>query len=381
MKNFAGKGRPEKKTWGILGKIEEFYSPEQFVNKGRIVPLNSNPLEAWDSTRSRYRRRPQMPPMPNDGQQGGVVSQGTPSPTPTPLPETPALWYDSTNLGSIDYITSGGTDYVHTWRSIGTYQKTLTGTTVGFLPQWSGSSEMPGSPLIVRFTRTINGQSDFLNQLHDPVVIPHSGTTWFIVENKSQTANYSGTSLTTGFRSLISIGYGNTINGIGSNPVRSVQNFYKIPTNVPNIININNIQLGVTNTTTIPSFSGYGIEDKFLQTIQFPNNSGYTSWSINESSGTGTTLFSGYSLAEFNQVTIGAMFPTSPGIINGVNMDSEVGEIMVFNRVLSPSEITQVQNYLKTKWRYDEWDVQSIALLTQDGFEFVLQNNDILTLQ
>ena len=98
MKNFAGKNRPEKKTWGVLGKIQEFYSPEQFQDKGRIIPLNANPLEAWDSTRSRYIRRQQMPVMANDGQQSGVVSQETPSPTPTPIPPDVILFMTQDNF-------------------------------------------------------------------------------------------------------------------------------------------------------------------------------------------------------------------------------------------------------------------------------------------
>ena len=220
MRNFAGKNRPEKKTWGILGKIEEFYSPEQFQDKGRIIPLNANPLEAWDSTRSRYIRRPQMPPMANDGQQSGVVGTAavpdvTPTPTqtetstPTPtqtntpsitpsstpyiLPETPALWYDSTNIGSIDYISSGGTDYVSTWRSIGTYQKAVTGVTTNTMPIWSGSSKMPGSPLIVRWTKQTNtALRQFLTQRFDSTPIPQSGFTIFQVFANPDYA-YTGT--------------------------------------------------------------------------------------------------------------------------------------------------------------------------------------------
>jgi hypothetical protein len=96
MRNFAGKNNPEKKVWGVLGKQETFYSPEQFQDKGRIIPLNANPLEAWDATRSRYIRRPQMPPMPNDGQQAGVVPQATPTPTPTPTSVVATLWNTNT---------------------------------------------------------------------------------------------------------------------------------------------------------------------------------------------------------------------------------------------------------------------------------------------
>ena len=151
-----------------------------------------------------------MPPLANDGQQAGVVPQATPTPdvsptptgtpdvTPTPTPSatpapflTPDLWYDATNIGSIDYISSGGTDYVSAWRSIGTYQKVLTGTTTDTMPVWSGSSKLPGSPLVVRFNKSATaGLRDFLTQRFDDTVVPASGLTVFmVVSNPSY--NYS----------------------------------------------------------------------------------------------------------------------------------------------------------------------------------------------
>jgi hypothetical protein len=129
MRNF-GKQNIGKKTWGVLGKQQTyFYQPGLATNKEK-TPLNANPMDAWDLKKSRYRRIDLMPKvqMENDGQQAGVVPQvsatpavsptptptttttSTPTPTPTitpsstpfPLPETPALWYDATNIGSID---------------------------------------------------------------------------------------------------------------------------------------------------------------------------------------------------------------------------------------------------------------------------------------
>ena len=97
MKNFK-KGKSDSKTWGVLGKQETFYAPTHFM--GEKVPLNANPLESWDYKKSRYRRVDLVPK--NDGQQGGVVPQGTPvtptpsatsvTPTPTPTPTiTPTI--------------------------------------------------------------------------------------------------------------------------------------------------------------------------------------------------------------------------------------------------------------------------------------------------
>jgi hypothetical protein len=92
MKNF--KRKVDSRTWGVLGKQETFYAPTQFL--GEKVPLNANPLDSWDYKKSKYRRIDLVPrTMENDGQQAGVVPQGTPvTPTPTPsstsIPLTPS---------------------------------------------------------------------------------------------------------------------------------------------------------------------------------------------------------------------------------------------------------------------------------------------------
>ena len=84
MKNF--KNRVDNKTWGVLGKQQTFYAPTQFL--GEKVPLNANAFDSWDYKKSKYKRIDLVPrTMENDGQQAGVVPQGTPvTPSPTPTP-------------------------------------------------------------------------------------------------------------------------------------------------------------------------------------------------------------------------------------------------------------------------------------------------------
>ena len=377
MRNFAGKNKPDKKVWGVLGKQETYYSPEQFQDKGRIIPLNANPLEAWDASRSRYIRRPQMPPMPNDGQQAGVVSTsvaptpsptgtptGTPSVTPSPtpsstpvLPETPALWYDSTNLGSVDYISSGGTDYVSAWRSIGTYQKVLTGTTTDTMPVWSGSSQLPGSPLIVRFNKsTTAGLRDLLTQRFDNTVVPVSGLTIFqVITNPG----YTFTTGTTQFNSTLTLYSGNTVTG-GYTPITPVQNppvLYRTNLNPsPNDFNFTFVSSG-TSVLNIQfsALTGAVINNKILYTQLLPYPTGFPTWTINNVSSAMTTNISGSPLTNINSMLLNATQPTSGGTLSPANNGMEVAEIMVFGRPLTAGEQTQVQNYLKTKWRYDEW--------------------------
>ena len=84
MKNF--KNRVDSRTWGVLGKQQTFYAPTQFL--GEKVPLNANAFDSWDYKKSKYKRIDLVPRvMENDGQQAGVVPQGTPvTPSPTPTP-------------------------------------------------------------------------------------------------------------------------------------------------------------------------------------------------------------------------------------------------------------------------------------------------------
>jgi hypothetical protein len=85
MKNFK-KGKSDSKTWGVLGKQQTFYAPTHFM--GEKVPLNANPTDSWDYKKSKYRRIDLVPK--NDGQQAGVVPQGTPvTPTPSATSVTP----------------------------------------------------------------------------------------------------------------------------------------------------------------------------------------------------------------------------------------------------------------------------------------------------
>lgn len=377
MKNFAKKSFIEKKTWGVLGKIQELYSPEQFQDDTRIVPLNANPLEAWDSTRSRYRRRVQGP-LPNDGQQAGVVPQGTPSPdvtpsptasfTPTPsitpsstpyiLPETPALWYDSTNLGSIDYISSGGTDYVSTWRSIGTYQKALSGVSTNTMPVWTGSSQLPGSPLIVKFNKNATTTlRDYLTQRFDSTIIPNSGmTVFYVVANP-------GLSYSVGIANIDGFGFnfyllsGNTTTG-GFTPLQGTTlaptAYNTFANNVLGSINAINVLDGVQVNNSITNFSATNLNDKFIYTQVYPYPTGYPYFELNQSGGTNSLEITGGTSYGINAVNLGAL-TNSGGTITAVNAGVEMAEIMVFNRELSPSEQEQVQEYLKDKWRYDEW--------------------------
>jgi hypothetical protein len=96
----------ERKVWGIPGKMKEYYSPSKFMQEKRIVPLNANPLDAWDIKKSRYKRIDLVPrevPEPIQQMDGinessstsvpVITPSNTPSITPTPsATPVPLLW-------------------------------------------------------------------------------------------------------------------------------------------------------------------------------------------------------------------------------------------------------------------------------------------------
>lgn len=385
MKNFKN-NNIGKKTWGVLGKQQTYYYQPGLAQQGEKTPLNADAFVAWDYKKSKYKRIDLMPrQMENDGQQAGVVPQVTstpvpdvsptptpsftptatvtptmtvtptitPSSTPYPLPETPALWYDSTNLGSIDYITSGGTDYVSTWRSIGTYQKSVTGLTTNTMPIWSGSSQMPGSPRIVRWTKQANtALRQYLTQRFDSTQISTSGITTFIVF-ANPNYNYLGTSDALGLAFNLFIVSGNTTGGFTTPAKLNYNLFIGAGSNTTTLTTA--IE-GIQTTNTIPAWSATALNNKFLytQVSQFNNTIPY--FQLNESGGTMQTAITANTNNAITSIALGIGFNAAGAISTAsLNPGIEIGEIMVFNRTLSAGEQTQVQNYLKDKWNYTSW--------------------------
>jgi hypothetical protein len=370
------------RTWGVLGKRQTFLSPSDILANKPKTPLNANPLDAWDTKKSKFRRVDLVPKVngESDFQQAGVVPQvsstpvlsptptGTPAVTPSPTPSattpaflTPDLWYDATNIGSIDYISSGGTDYVAAWRSVGTYQKVLTGTTTDTMPVWSGSSELPGSPLIVRFDKSATaGLRDFLTQRFDDTVVPVSGLTVFmVVANPGY--NYSSSTLNAnGFGIPMALYSGNTTNGgFTPTPLSAPINYASLfNSSSNNVAQYNFFNYGAQITNGFFNLSAASINNKFLYTQLSPYPSGLPIFTVNNSTSAGATNITGHTASNINAITLGTVIPNSAGTINtNVNAGAEVAEIMVFGRPLTAGEQTQVQNYLKAKWRYDEWSV------------------------
>jgi hypothetical protein len=386
----------DKRVWGVLGKQQTYFSPQKQVQGKTKTPLNANAFDSWDAKRSSFKRIDGYP-VGDAAQQGGtVIGQSTSapvsSPTPTPsftptqtqtntptqtqtqtqtntptptltpsstpfnLPFTPDLWYDATNVGSIDYITSGGTDYVSGWRSIGTYQKYLTGTTTNTMPVWSASTQFPGSPKVVKFVKNATASlQEFLSQRFDSTVITGAGITAFYVISKPQELNYSASTTTNGFGVQFYMYSGNTTTGgftpISNSAARVFNNNFGVGNNVSTLQQVSSGY----SVGSIYAYSASNLNDKFLFTSAIPFPSGTPYVEINQSGGTLTNTITATTSTNFNSFVIGAAI-TSGGTIVNMNPGAEVGEIMIYTRELTYSQRVAVQNYLRDKWRYDEWN-------------------------
>ena len=386
----------DKRVWGVLGKQQTYFSPQKQVQGKTKTPLNANAFDSWDAKRSSFKRIDGYP-VGDAAQQGGtVIGQSTSvpvsSPTPTPtitqtntptpsftptqtqtntptptltpsstpfnLPSTPDLWYDATNVGSIDYITSGGTDYVSGWRSIGTYSKTLTGTTTDTMPVWSASTQFPGSPKIIRFNKSATaGLRDVLSQRYDSAVITGAGITAFYVFAKPTELNYSASSSTNGFGNQFWLYSGNTTTGgynsvTGSGIAPRLSNLNVGASNDSTTFLLNSSASTVANTF---AYSATNLNNKFLWTAAAPFPTGNPYVEINQSGATLTNAITGTPITTFNSFIIGGI-ASSGGTITASNAGMELAEVMIYTRELTYSQRVAVQNYLRDKWRYDEWN-------------------------
>ena len=372
-----------KKTWGVLGKQQTYFYQPGLVAKNGKTPLNANAFEPWDAKKSKYRRIDLMPrQLENDGQQSGVAedtSAPIPSPTPTitstqtptptntqtptntgtntPTPSitpsstpaipVPILWYDASDATTLTLTNSGGTNYITAWASKGTSSKTLTATTINTAPIYSGSSTLPSSPNIVRFTENATaGNRDFLASQYNSDFISNSGSTIFQVLAKPTNA----TAMAAAFRFYS----GNTSGGFVAPSTKLIIN----STLALNGLNQSQVlgYTGPNNTFPLQNTTAYTRGDNYLLTNVSAVNSGeFMNSYVNEFYSASTTAYIALTAGTGTNAVILNGTASQTGVITAGNSSNEVAEILYYNRVLSPSEITQVQNYLKTKWNYSNW--------------------------
>jgi hypothetical protein len=115
---------------------------------------------------------------------------------------------------------------------------------------------------------------------------------------------------------------------------------------------------GVQVSNVFPNLSGASLNNKFLYTQVSPYPTGLPTLTVNNVTTAGTVTITGHTASNINAISLGTAAPSSGGSINvSFNAGAEVAEIMIFGRPLTAGEQTQFQNYLKDKWRYDEWAV------------------------
>jgi hypothetical protein len=223
------------------------------------------------------------------------------------------------------------------------------------MPIWSASTLLPGNPKIVRFNKNATtGLQQFLSQRFDSTVITGAGVTAFYVIAKPAEYTYSASS-TNGFGVQFYLYSGNSTTG-GFTPLNGVQPPRLFNNNFGNGNNISTLQVvssGVSVGNTF-AYSGAVLNNKFLFTMVAPQV-GTPYVEINQSGVTLTNTITGTPFTNFSSFIIGGAI-TSGGTITQSNPGAEVAEIMIYTRELTYSQRVAVQNYLRDKWRYDEWN-------------------------
>jgi hypothetical protein len=246
----------------------------------------------------------------------------TPTHTPTATPGLPGTipdifqWFDSSYDINMTLRQDGSDYYVRQW--IPRVGNTISQNTNQFQPQLVPNAQ--GFPYSgVTFIGTENNMSGLI----DPVVLVPSGNTTFIV-------------------SYLENGMNQLMWSIDTDNNEGVSSYYINENAEPesgNTVEMRSINKLISNRIT-------------SNIVNFPKVLGIVSGNTSNT------------LGEFNdvQTTTSRTYTAGPNMnrIRMGNPDSSFAlmvlyEVIVYNRVLSPSEIGQVENYLKVKWNYANW--------------------------
>jgi len=257
---------------------------------------------------------------------------------------TPALWYDAADATTLGLTNSGGTNFIDSWTSKGTYTNVLTGTTTQ-RPIYSGSTTLPGNPNIVRFTTDGTASNrDYLADLTGTTFITNDGATVFQVITKPATAT-----MTASFKM-----YSGGTNGIFTGAFPKFQLNAQLTQNVITT-QINNAT-GTTSSMATSNISGYSKNSNYLTTYVVPaTNGAFMKQYVNSFYSASTTPYVLTTGLTANKVMLNVAGVSTLGAITAAASSNEVAEIIYYNRELTQSEIYIVQHYLENKWSYDTW--------------------------
>jgi hypothetical protein len=264
--------------------------------------------------------------------------------TPYDIP-TPSLWYDAADATTLGLTNSGGTNFIDSWTSKGTYTNVLTGTTVQ-RPIYSGSTTLPGNPNVVRFTTdSTTANRDYLADLTGTTLITNNGFTVFQVLTKPST----GATMTASFKM-----YSGTTNGTYTGATPKFQLTTQL---TQNAIITQTINTGGTyNNMSTSNISGYSKNSNYLTTYVVPATNGeFMEQYVGSFYSASTTPYVLNTGLTANKVMLNVAGITSAGVLTAASSSNEVAEIIYYNRELTQNEIYIVQNYLENKWSYDTW--------------------------
>jgi hypothetical protein len=245
----------------------------------------------------------------------------------------------------MNLILSGGTTYISQLTSKGTSNWTLTGQTSDRYPTYSASTSLPGSPNIIRFTPNATTSLRKALVAFDRPTLTHTGSTLFMV--------WSQPAGTPAFQNQLYSGNTNgTLVQSGTDTFDRLQ-FATIGTNIGNT---NLYPQSSSQSVLIPApFSATNLNGKYLMKVVLPANPGYGSWELNQSGGTGASLFTGTTVTpQWNAINLGCTSNNTQQLFS-TNTNIELAEMMVYNSELTSAQQEAVELYLRDKWRYDEW--------------------------
>lgn len=286
----------------------------------------------------------EVTPTPSITPTNTLTPSVTPSSTPFPFIQ-PSLWFDASDSTTMNLILSGGTTYISQLTSKGTSNWTLTGETSDRYPTYSASTSLPGSPNIIRFTPNATTSLRKALVAFDRPTLTHTGSTLFMV--------WSQPAGTPAFQNQL---YSGNTNGTLAQSGTDTFDRLQFATIGTNIANTNLYPQSSSQSVSIPApFSATNLNGKYLMKVVLPANPGYGSWELNQSGGTGASLFTGTTVTpQWNAINLGCTSNNTQQLFF-TNTNIELAEMMVYNSELTSAEQEAVELYLRDKWRYDEW--------------------------
>jgi hypothetical protein len=365
-------GQDPKITWGFLGKLKTYKNSAYKEQKNLTIEER---FEALNKSKKPYNSEDFEGRIIVVGG-GGVYQQTTPTPSPTPtMTPTPSstpipsfnpsslgdlqLWFDADDSSTLSLV---GGNTVDTWTSKGLLDVVMSAPTTERRPGYTTTGGQGGNSAVVIYSSsTAANRSGLLSVDSTKSLDLSTGYTHFIVGKNIGTKTTANLYNSTSLLSMWNTG--------GTGTYSSKLLLYQ------SRVTQDYLQTGAT-TGVINQYSAYANASAFTQASDYVLNSlvvDYTDLypgkyygknivsgnTINASLTTsGMTTFTGKTVN-----TYGIVSTKYTGTETNTNTNPfEIYEILLYNKVLSPSQINQVENYLRNKWEYTA-DTSNLAVV------------------